>query len=132
MLASMDSSAQPGGRRVLVVDDDHVVADSLAMVLESLGHWVRVAHDGPQAVVVAADFCPAVVFVDIGMPGMDGYEVARRLRAIPDNPDMYVVAVTGWEPESDLPAGQRSCFDRYLAKPLSAGTLEEVLVSHGG
>jgi CheY-like chemotaxis protein len=130
-VATEDATTDPGGRRVLVVDDDQAVADSMAMVLEALGYRVRLAHDGPQALAAAADFRPAVVLLDIGMPGMDGHEVARRLRAVPENSGVYLVAVTGWEPERALPARQRSCFDRYLAKPLSAGALEEVLALCG-
>ena len=75
--------ARPSGHRLLVVDDNQDAAVSLAMLLRLQGHEVRVAHDGPAALEMAKAYPPDVVFLDIGMPGMDGYEVARRLRSSP-------------------------------------------------
>ena len=97
----------PGGRpprrRILVVDDNVDAAVSLARLLARLyGQEVRVAHDGPEALAVAGEFRPEVVLLDIGLPGMDGYEVARRLRERPEFEGTLLVALTGWGQEADV------------------------------
>src|SRR5581483_1115648 len=85
--------------RVLVVDDNADAADSLSALLRAVGHDVRVAHAGPAALDVAAEFRPAVVVLDVGLPGMDGCEVARRLRAIPGTAGVRLIALTGYGQE---------------------------------
>src|SRR6185503_16114768 len=87
-------------RRILVVDDNRDASDTLAMLLRAMNHDVRVAHDGPSAIENASDFQPQVVLLDIGLPGMDGFEVARRLRG-EFQPDAGLVAISGYGQDED-------------------------------
>ncbi len=120
-------------RRVLVVDDNRDAADSLGMLLELLGSEVRVAHEGTAALQALAAFRPEVVFLDIGMPDMDGYEVARRMRAEPAGRDATLVAVTGWGQEADRRRVREGGFDRHLIKPVAVDDLAQVLaIPEGG
>ncbi len=114
-------------RRVLVVDDNADAADSLAVLLRLLGHDVRVAHDGPQALAAAAGGWPELVLLDIGMPGMDGYEVARRLRADPATAGAVLAALTGWGQEEDRRRSKEAGFDLHLVKPADLGELQRLL-----
>jgi PAS domain S-box-containing protein len=116
-------------RRVLVVDDNADAAESLAILLRLQGQDVRVAHDGPSGLTAAAAERPDVVFLDIGMPGMDGYEVCRRLRQQPGLNGMVVVALTGWGQEEDRRRSQEAGFDRHLVKPVGIEALREVLAA---
>ena len=105
-------------RRILVVDDNPDSAGSMAMVLSLDGHDVRVAHDGPSTLTTARTFQPHVVFLDIGMPGMDGYETAIQLRRLPGLEDALVVAVTGYSLETGRPGAKQAGFDHFLTKPV--------------
>lgn len=104
--------------RILVVDDNPDSAGSMAMVLSLDGHEVQVSHDGPSTLSTARTFRPEVVFLDIGMPGMDGYETAIQLRRLPGLEDTLVVAVTGYSPETGRPEAKEARFDHYLTKPV--------------
>lgn len=115
-------------RRVLVVDDNIDGAESLALMLGMLGHTVRTVHDGPQALLAAADWRPDVVLLDIGLPGLTGYEVARRLRSDRSTSGMLLVAVTGWGTAEDQRKSAEAGFDHHLTKPVEAGALEAVLM----
>ncbi len=106
-------------RRVLVTDDNVDGAETLAIVLRLVGHDVRVAHSGPDAVEIAAAFRPEVIFLDIGMPGMDGFETARRLRELGGIEQTVLVAVTGYGQESDRQRAREAGFDEFLVKPAS-------------
>ena len=120
--------AVPGGRRVLVVDDNMDAAGSLGKVLSRLlDQVVRVVHDGPSALAAAAEFRPEIVLLDIGMPGMDGYEVARRLRSRPETGGTILVALTGWGQEADRRRSAEAGFDRHLVKPVDLDELEDLL-----
>ena len=88
-------------RRVLIVDDNRDAAKSLAMLLKCLGSEVSVAHDGPAALRALEDYRPAIMLLDIGMPEMDGYEVARRVRQSATGQDLALIALTGWGQEDD-------------------------------
>jgi PAS domain S-box-containing protein len=114
-------------RRVLVVDDNTDAADSLSMLLRLLGHEVRVAYDGPTALAAAAGGWPDLVLLDIGMPGMDGYEVARRLRQRTDTADTKIVALTGWGQEEDRRRSREAGFDHHLVKPADPDVLQQLL-----
>jgi CheY-like chemotaxis protein len=114
-------------RRVLVVDDNVDAADSLALLLKLTGQEVRVAHDGPTALLVAEAFRPQVVLLDIGMPGMDGYEVARRLRGQPEGRSALVVALTGWGQDHDRRRSAEAGFDHHLVKPVEPDALGKLL-----
>ena len=110
-------------KKVLIVDDNVDGADSLASLLSLIGHDARTAHNGPAALGVVADFRPQVVVLDIGMPGMNGYEVARRVRAAtgPDCPTL--VALTGWGAEEDRRQSREAGFDHHLTKPVDPAEL---------
>jgi PAS domain S-box-containing protein len=115
-------------RRVLVVDDNQDAADSLALLLRLAGQDAWTAYDGPSALVRAREFRPEVVFLDIGMPGMDGYEVARQLRASPELPGIKLVALTGWGQEEDRRRSAEAGFDRHMVKPVEPEALRKALV----
>jgi CheY-like chemotaxis protein len=133
--APAERRAKPPGfvaaRRILVVDDNVDAAATLQLLLGSLGHETAVANDGAQALKLAVDFRPDLVFLDIGMPGMDGYEVARRLRALRTNPPFRIVAVTGWGQESDRQRSREAGFDLHLVKPVDAASLARALADNG-
>jgi signal transduction histidine kinase len=114
-------------QRLLVVDDNQDAATSLAMLLRLEGHEVRVAHDGPTALALAKSYLPSVILLDIGMPGMDGYEVARRLRALPGLKDVVLAALTGWGQQEDRRRTAEAGFDHHFVKPLDANLLGDLL-----
>jgi signal transduction histidine kinase/CheY-like chemotaxis protein len=114
-------------RRILLADDNADFANSLAALLSSRGHDVRVARDGAEALRTAADFVPDFAFLDIGMPKVHGYEVARRLRSDPETSDCVLIAVTGWGQEDDRKRAREAGFDRHLVKPVNPGDIETIL-----
>jgi two-component system CheB/CheR fusion protein len=128
------AGAAPGAkkgpqRRILVVDDNRDAAASLAMLLGLLGNETRLAHDGPGALEAAHLFKPEVVFLDIGLPGMDGYEVARRLRERPELAGTVLAALTGWGQEEDRRRAQEAGFDHHLTKPADPAALQQLLAA---
>ena len=114
---------------MLVVDDNRDAADSLVMLLRFLGAEVEAVYDGPSALEAIERLHPAVVLLDIGMPGMDGYEVARRIHQRPDLQGILLVALTGWGQEEDRRRSQSAGFNRHLTKPPDIGVLQSLLVS---
>ncbi len=114
-----------GGRRVLVVDDNADVADSLADLLSALGHEAYAAYAGAQALETAAQVEPEIVIVDLALPDLDGEQVARRLRASHRN--ARLVALTGYLRSVGESTGSRSCFDHELTKPVDVDRLEALL-----
>ena len=125
------AATSSGGRavtcRVLLVDDNRDVARSVARFIRLLGHDIRVAFDGPEAVQIAGEFRPDVVLLDIGLPKQNGYEVAREMRSKPWGDKMTLVAVTGWGRESDRRRSHEAGFDRHLTKPMEPDALEAFL-----
>jgi CheY-like chemotaxis protein len=117
----------PVCRKILVVDDNPDVAASNAWLLEIMGHEVYIARDGKAALAMAAELRPVLILLDIGMPGLDGYEVCRRIRAEPWGQAMMIVALTGWGQQEDKKKSQASGFDHHLVKPFQPGELEQVL-----
>ena len=115
-----------GAARVLVVDDNVDAAETLAMMLRVLGQRVETAHDGTAAIDVAARLVPDLVLLDIGLPGLDGYEVARRLRGRMGRKPM-LVAVTGYGQDDDRMRSREAGFDRHLVKPVDERTLAEIV-----
>jgi signal transduction histidine kinase/ActR/RegA family two-component response regulator len=113
-------------RRVLVVDDNRDSADTLAMMLELLGHDAQRLYDPYAAVEAVARFEPQVVFLDIGMPGLNGYELARRLRAAPGGGALTLVAVTGWGQPEDRRRTHEAGFDHHLVKPPEVDAIQRV------
>jgi PAS domain S-box-containing protein len=128
--ASVDGAGAdvPAMRRVLIADDNRDGAESLAMILELAGHEVLTAHTGPEALQMAAQHRPQVAILDIGMPGMSGYEVAQQIRREAWGVHMRLIAVTGWGQEDDRRQAQRAGFDHHLTKPVDPAALEELLV----
>jgi signal transduction histidine kinase len=114
-------------RRVLVVDDNRDAAASLALLLSHSGHHTRIAHDGLEALKVADGFRPEAIMLDIGMPKLDGFEVAKRIRETDWGKDILLVALTGWGQEEDRHRSQDAGFDRHLVKPVEYGTIVELL-----
>jgi PAS domain S-box-containing protein len=117
----------PSCRRVLVVDDNRDAAESLAVLLRHAGHEVRTAWDGPAALDLAPGFRPEVVLLDIGLPGMDGYEVARRLRGRPELEHVVLVAVTGYGQDEDRRRSGAAGFAYHLTKPVEPAALQRLL-----
>jgi signal transduction histidine kinase/CheY-like chemotaxis protein len=119
----------PGPRklRILVVDDNEDAALSLSLLLRAMGHELRVAHGGEEGLEAAADFRPDVALLDIGMPGMDGYALARRLRSDPSHAGMLIAAVTGWGQARDRSLAEAAGFDLHFRKPISGADLAKVL-----
>ncbi|MCL5801380.1 MAG: ATP-binding protein, partial [Gammaproteobacteria bacterium] len=113
--------------RILVVDDNVESAEAMAMLLRTLGHEVTAAHSGQQALNAAQQNMPEVVFLDIGLPVMDGYEVARRLRAAYGRERLMLVALTGYAQNPDDTRVQQAQFDHYVLKPLSFEHLQSLL-----
>jgi PAS domain S-box-containing protein len=120
-------SGQLEGYRMLVVDDSKDGADSLVLILEMLGAEVRVAYDAPSALDVLDNYSPSVMLLDIGLPGMDGYELARRVRQRPGGSDAMLIALTGWGQAEDRERSAKAGFDRHLVKPLEIDDLMSVL-----
>jgi CheY-like chemotaxis protein/nitrogen-specific signal transduction histidine kinase len=115
--------------RVLVVDDNVDSADSMALLLSLDGHEVRTAFDGSSALTEAAEFQPRAVLLDIGLPGMDGYEVARRLRELPGLRDVLMIAITGYGQQDDRARSKAAGFDHHLVKPVDPEHLSRLLSS---
>jgi signal transduction histidine kinase/ActR/RegA family two-component response regulator len=113
--------------RVLIVDDAPAVADSLAFLLKALGAEVRVALSGAEGLEICAEFAPELVFLDIGMPGMDGFETARRMRRSPAGQKAVLVALTGWGEEETRRRAIEAGFDRHLRKPAGSRELQALL-----
>jgi CheY-like chemotaxis protein len=116
-------------RRVLVADDNEDSAETLSLLLKALGNDVRAVHDGQRAVEEAESFRPDVALLDIGMPGLDGYEAARLIRAQPWGRQIVLIALTGWGLEEDVQKAHEAGFDRHLLKPVDIGPLQEAMAS---
>ena len=122
----MQVQSTTGVRRVLVVDDNEDAADSLAMLLTVRGDEVRIAYDGAQAVEAEHDFNPEVVLLDIGLPKLSGYDVARRVRDA-RGPDVFIVAITGWGQEEDRQRAREAGFDHHFTKPVDFDVLLDLI-----
>jgi CheY-like chemotaxis protein len=120
------------GTRVLVVDDNQDAADALTEALRMSGYEVRTAYDGPQAIQVAEAFRPAVAFLDLGLPGMDGYELATRLREAPDTQVVQLVALTGYGQPLHRERSRAAGFDEHLVKPVDVAVIDQLLRRLGG
>ena len=116
-------------RRLLVVDDNKDAAESMSMLLEMWGHEVAFAYDGPSALQTAEQWQPQAVFLDIGLPGMDGYEVAARLRELPQAKDAVLIAITGYGHEDDRLRSRRAGIDHHLVKPVAPDALRNLIDS---
>jgi CheY-like chemotaxis protein len=128
---SLDANGHLPRRKILVVDDNADAAESLAALLRISGHDTRMAHDGHAAVEVAEQFHPDVVFLDIGMPVLDGHETAKLIRQQPWGKDMVLVALTGWGQSEDRRRSKDAGFNHHLVKPADPAVVEQLLASLG-
>lgn len=131
-LNATDQSEQPSsstqlGRRVLIVDDNKDLADSLTLLLRRQGHTVQTVYDGESVWDTLATFEPEIVFLDIGLPGMDGFQVAQQLRSSSYGKEMRLVALTGYDQKEDIRRVIGAGFDQYLIKPVKVKDLQESL-----
>jgi CheY-like chemotaxis protein len=124
---SDEHTAHPHRLRILLVEDDADTAESLALLLRLLGHEVHVAKDGSEAMRQTEANLPDLVFLDIGLPGMDGWEVARRLHQVPGGRAPLLVAITGYGQEADRERSQEAGIHLHLVKPVDPPELEELL-----
>ena len=120
-------AAQPARRKVLIADDNCDAGESLATLLRLDGHEVAVVHDGPEALALWPQFLPEVALLDIGMPGMSGYEVARRVRQADYGRTVMLIAATGWGQAQDRVAALAAGFDHHFTKPIEPDRLRELL-----
>ena len=137
MPASLALTAQPSASRVelprlacrvQIIDDNRDAAQTLAMLVEALGGSAAVAHDATKGLLAIGEHQPDVVFLDIGMPGIDGYEACRRIRQLPLGREVVVVAVTGWGQSQDKQRALEAGFDTHLTKPVDLDALAGVLI----
>jgi PAS domain S-box-containing protein len=128
-LKLVPAASQPGSLRVLVVDDNRDAAETLSALLGIMGHTAPVASSGHQALRMIEGFRPQVVFLDIGMPGMSGYEVAQAVRSDPQFDGVRLVALTGWGGEADRARSREAGFDHHLTKPATVAAIEAALAS---
>lgn len=113
--------------RVLLVDDNADSSEPLSLLLQTRGHETRVSTDGEEAIALADDFRPDCVVLDLGLPRMDGYEVARRLRERPYGADLVLVALTGWAGKDVRAKAAEAGFDYHLVKPVNWEELEQIV-----
>ena len=116
-------------RRILVVDDNRDSAQTLSMMLDLMGHQTAMAFEGGEAIEVVTIDPPELIFLDIGLPRLNGYEVCRRIRELPGGNDIVIVALTGWGQEDDRRRSTDAGFDFHLVKPIDLATLEELLAN---
>jgi len=114
-------------RRVLLVDDNKDVVRALSRLIRLLGHQVKVASDGEEALLAADEFCPNVVLMDIGLPKLNGYDAARAMRVRPWRKEAVLVAITGWGQDHDRLRSSDAGFDEHLTKPVELAQLRELL-----
>jgi CheY-like chemotaxis protein len=122
-------AAPPVRRRILVADDNVDSATSLALMLEFMGNDVRTAHDGLAAVAGAAELRPDLILLDIGMPGLNGYDACREIRRQPWGNGVVIVALTGWGQEEDKRRSREAGFDQHLVKPVEPTALDRLMAS---
>ena len=129
MLRLPARGTKPASHRIMVIDDNVDAAEALVMLLDMSGHNARAAFGGKEALDVAMTFRPEVVFLDIGLPGMDGYEVARQLLATPATASAKLIALTGWGTEQDIQKSKKAGFHAHLTKPVDPETVEAMLAT---
>jgi CheY-like chemotaxis protein len=122
-------TTSPVKLRLLIADDLQDSADSLAMLMRTMGHEVETAYDGEQAVLMAEDLKPDAVLLDIGMPKLNGYDACRRIRQRPWAKDKLLIALTGWGQETDRRRTQEAGFDYHIVKPIDIDNLQKLLAS---
>jgi len=114
-------------RRVLIVDDNRDSVETMATLIRLSGHEIEMAHDGKTALEKAKSFKPEIILLDVGLPDMHGYEVAERLRAVPENKSLVIVALTGYGNEEDRRRARDAGFDYHFVKPVDFTALESLI-----
>jgi len=115
--------------RILIVDDSEASAQTLGWMVEIFGYDIKLAHNGQDALALAKSFKPHVVLLDIGLPGMNGYEVCQRLRNDPEIKNLVIIAQTGWGEDQHKTMSQEAGFDYYMVKPIEMEKLRQLLLS---
>jgi len=114
-------------KKILVVDDNPDAAELVSSLLQTQGHDVQTAHTPADAIALATRFQPDIAFLDIGLPQMDGFELAAHLRSLPELRDCHFIAITGYDDAEDRKQSKRIGFEAHLVKPISLDTLNEVV-----
>jgi CheY-like chemotaxis protein len=128
-VGALRRGGSPTRPRVLVVDDNEDAAELLATALGDMGYEPRVAHDATEALRVAADFVPRVALLDLGLPVIDGYELASRLRALPELAALQLIAITGYGEESDRRRAETAGFAEHFVKPVDLAAIGRALTA---
>jgi CheY-like chemotaxis protein len=126
-VADIKAQTTRNSHRILLVDDNVDFVASLAILMKHMGHEVRVAHDADQALVAVADFRPEFAFLDIGLPGVDGYELARRLKSRPETAQTVLIAVSGWGQDKDREQAEQAGFALHLVKPVASERIQSAI-----
>jgi CheY-like chemotaxis protein len=125
----MNDIPQKQPLRVLIADDNEAITRTFGWMLEALGHQVRAAHSGEEAVALAREFLPEVLLLDISLPGLSGHEVCRILRVEPEFEDSLFIAQTGWSQPEHIERSKQAGFHHHLVKPVTMERLNEILSS---
>ena len=121
----------PHDKKILVVDDDPDAAELVSGLLELQGHEVRSAHTPREAIAIATEFQPDIAFLDIGLPTMDGFELAATLAMLPELRDCRLIAITGYDDADDRRRSKQAGFEAHLVKPIAMDTLERIVLGAG-
>ena len=122
----LDSESN-GPLRVLLIDDNEDLALAMSLLMNHIGHKAATSHNGTEGIARVKELRPDVVFCDIGLPGMSGYEVAQLIRKDPEHKNMFLIALSGYAQAEDIARAKEAGFDLHLSKPLSVDTLRQVL-----
>lgn len=114
-------------KRILVIEDNIDAAESLSMLLEFSGHSTRIANSGMDGIIAAEEFCPDVILLDIGLPDINGYQVAQHIRQQTWGKDIFLIAATGWGQDKDKALAKEAGFDKHLIKPINFQDLKSLL-----
>jgi two-component system CheB/CheR fusion protein len=128
--ADASSTAQSHARRplrILIVDDNRDAAETMAMLIQAIGHEARMVHEGSAAAKAARSYAPDLVLLDIGLPGMDGYQVARQFKGYDDLRHIRLAAATGYGQDQDRKRAVEAGFDEFLVKPISFESLQKLI-----
>jgi CheY-like chemotaxis protein len=129
MATKPNRTSADAARRILVVDDNADSAESLALLLRLMGHDVETARDGAAGIAAAGTFGAQVVFLDLGMPHLNGYDACRRMRQLPGGDGLTLIALTGWGQDEDRRRTAEAGFDAHIVKPIDAAALTNLLAT---
>ena len=128
-VGKQDRNGNGRQQRILLVDDNVDFTTSLSLLLESMGHDVRAANDGAEALATAREFRPDVAFLDLGLPGLSGYDLAREIGKLPEASNTVLIALSGWGQPQDRHHSRQAGFAMHLVKPVELATIQSVLQS---